>query len=456
VALRPVFSLVALTLLVFALPACAQSNQPLAPQRDAIWQRDVLTDDWGEFRTHLEQAGMTYRLQEQSEVWANLTGGIRRGIAGDGLLTASLTGDLERMLGWVDAKFFASGFQIHGHGPTGSLVGNLQDVSNIEATNSAKLYDLWLEQRLLRDRLTIRLGQEGANDEMMIAQYDTVFLNSSFGFPGLLAADLPSGGPNYPLATPFVRAQFRPIPPITLVGAIYNGDPAPPGGGDPQLRDRHGTAFRANDDALGFAEIWYSPDPDGPAALPTTYKLGAWYDTGVFADRLLDQNGLSLANPTSLRIPRGHHGDYGAYGIIDQMLWRRPETKEQGVGVFLQIMGAPSDRNLSNLFIEGGVVWKGPSPARANDTAGLAATYLGISPVARLFSKELALVTGAVPYAAGELVLEATYAAQVAPWLSLQPDAQLVINPGAGVIIAGGRTSLPNALVIGLRATVTF
>src|SRR5438067_813168 len=81
------------------------------------------------------------------------------------------------------ARFYASGFDIHGHGPTRSLVGNNQIVSNIEATPSLKLYDLWLEQRL-PGRISIRLGQEGANDEMMTSAFDALYLNSSFGFPG--------------------------------------------------------------------------------------------------------------------------------------------------------------------------------------------------------------------------------------------------------------------------------
>ena len=65
---------------------------------------------------------------------------------------------------------------------------------------------LWLDQSLFDGKLSIRAGQEGANDEMMTTTYAGLFINSSFGFPGMPAAVLPSGGPNYPLATPFTRA----------------------------------------------------------------------------------------------------------------------------------------------------------------------------------------------------------------------------------------------------------
>ncbi|MBV9015087.1 MAG: carbohydrate porin, partial [Alphaproteobacteria bacterium] len=59
-------------------------------------------------------------------------------------------------------------------------------------------------------------------------------------------------------------------------------------------------------------------------------------------------------------------------------------------------------------------------------------------------------------YASNETVIEATYKAIVTDWLTLQPDAQFVLNPNAGIPGPFGPRPLPNALVIGLRATVKF
>jgi carbohydrate-selective porin OprB len=41
----------------------------------------------------------------------------------------------------------------------------------------------------------------------------------------------------------------------------------------------------------------------------------------------------------------------------------------------------------------------------------------------------------------------------VTNWLTLQPDLQFVFNPGGGVPGTFGSRPLPNALVIGMRAT---
>jgi porin len=47
------------------------------------------------------------------------------------------------------------------------------------------------------------------------------------------------------------------------------------------------------------------------------------------------------------------------------------------------------------------------------------------------------------------MALEFTYQSQVTKWLTLQPDRQFIINPGA-------TKDLNNALVIGARAAITF
>jgi porin len=427
------------------------------PAPDGFWQRDTMTGDWGGLRTRIEDAGIKFGLQEQSEVWGNLAGGLRRGVVYDGLTTGSVTFDLEKLAGWTGATVFANAYQIHGRGPSANLVGNLQPVSSVEATRDTKLYQLWLEQALFDGRLKLRIGQAGA-DQMMLTQYGALFLNSSFGFPALPALDLPSGAPNFPLATPFVRAQFQAAGPITLVGAVFNGDPAPQGDGDPQLRDHGGTAFRLNDHVLAVSEIWYSVNQeDGATGLPGTYKLGVWYHSGHFADQQRDSTGRSLADPASTGVARAHSTGYAAYAVVDQMVWKQPGAKDRGLAVFLEVMGAPAGFNLVNRFVEAGMNWKGPFEARQDDSFGLAVSYIGISPAKRRLGTDVIAFTGTgSPYAASETILEATYLCQVTPWLGLQPDLQVVFNPGARIPTSAAPSPLKNDVIAGLRASITF
>ena len=57
-------------------------------------------------------------------------------------------------------------------------------------------------------------------------------------------------------------------------------------------------------------------------------------------------------------------GDWGFYGIIDQLIWRLPGSEDpKGVGVFGRVMGAPSDQNLVDFYAEGGITFTGMIPA---------------------------------------------------------------------------------------------
>jgi porin len=423
-----------------------------------LWKRKTLTGDWGGIRKTLEDAGVTFAVNEQSEVWANLKGGMRRGAIYNGLTTPSLKLDLEKLVEWKGATFFINAYQIHGIGPTRALVGDQQILSNIEALPATKLYQLWVEQSLFKDRINIRFGQEGANDELMLVQSAQVFLNSSFGYPDLPEQDLPSGGPNYPLATPMVRTKLAIDDHLTYVNAIFNGDPAGPGPGDAERRNPAGTAFRLNDPPLIFNEFWYSVGEAKPSApLPGTYKIGAWVHTGAFQDQFHNPFGAPL--PFSAQVAARFQGNFAVYGIADQMIWRKPGSKDEGVSLFGLIMKAPDDRNRESLFAEAGLNWKGLLPGRPEDVFGLAFAYAQTSDALLRFGEESIALTGSGKhFASNETVIEATYLCQIAPWWTVQPDVQYVFNPGASLPPSQPGVSAPykNALVVGVRTKVDF
>ena len=443
-----------------ALPVDAKASGGAAAETKAasLWDRETLTGDWAGVRTRLATVGITLSVQEQSEVWANLAGGLRTGTAANGLTTASLTVDLARTLPWTSTTFFVNAFQIHGRGPSTTLVENQQLLSNIEATPSTKLYNLWIESQLFGDRLSIRIGQGGANDELMLVPSAALFLNSSLGFPDWLAQNLPSGGPNYPLATPMVRARLTLTDGLTLVGAAFNGDPAGPGPGDPQERDRSGTAFRLQDPVLAFAELWYAVGQEPQSrVLPGIYKIGALYHAGVFEDQARDTLGRSLADPTSSGIARRYRGNYAIYGLIDQMLWRVPGTQEQGLSAFGLVMAGPDGRNREHVYLEGGLHWKGLIAGRSHDMVGLAIAHARTSNALRRLGAETASITG-MPnnIRQHETVIEVTYLYQIAPWWSVQPDLQGVFNPGAALSSSLQIPPRKHSLAVGVRTKIDF
>ena len=401
---------------------------------------------------------LSFGVQEQAEVWTNQAGGRRRGVTANGLLTLSMNADLGALAGLDGWRLYGSVFLIHGRGITGDLVGNLQTISNIEATRATKLYNLWVTKKLLDDRLDLRIGQEGANDEMMISQQAQLFLNSSFGYPALLAANLPSGGPNYPIAAPMARWVYRFGEAFSWSGAIFNGDPAGPGAGDPQIRNRYGVAFRLRDAPLIFNELWFRPEGAFPGSAPGLWKLGLWRHDGDFADQRFDPTGgkLALTGASGFQ----HRGNHGVYGVIDQQVWRRAGTDDQGLGVWGLAMVSPQDRNLIDLFIEGGLTMKGLVETRPKDTLGLAFAYMRTSKAARAYYEDGYVAgTGLRPIQGFELVAELTYQAILSDRFTLQPSVQYVRNPGAAIPAPANRFSQEYqkpAFVAGVRATISY
>ena len=112
------------------------------------------------------------------------------------------------------------------------------------------------------------------------------FLNSVMGWPMLPSANLPAGGPAYPLAGLGVRARAHPSDAVTIMAGVFNGSPIPLNSPNTPLSNPNGVSFPLNTGVLAIAELQYTfpaaapsgkPAADGP--LPGTYKIGAWYDS---------------------------------------------------------------------------------------------------------------------------------------------------------------------------------
>jgi porin len=424
---------------------------PLLPPAGDLWTRNTLLGDINGLRSAIAPYGLALGVTETSEILGNLTGGQRQGLIYEGVTDLNLGFDLQTHFDWRGV-FFARAYQIHGRGLSANDLDNLNIASGIEATRATRLYELWYEQHI-QDWLRIRIGQQSAGQEFLISSSARLFVNSTFGWPTLPSIDLPSGGPNYPLGTPAVRVRVDANAALTFFAGVFNGNPAGPGTGDPQLRDASGTAFRVNDGAFAIFEARYNP---GNSPQNGTYRLGGWVNSERFPSQVFDTAGQSLANPATTGIPRLLSNDSSLYGIIDQPLFQSTDNNG-GLTVFARAMGAPGDRNLVDFYLDGGVTYKGPF-GRSSDTVGLAVGYARIGYAARQLDEDTASFTGQpYPIRSSERVLELTYQVPLAPWWQLQPDFQYVFNPGGGVPNPGapGRR-IGDAAILGMRTTVTF
>nr|WP_210261029.1 carbohydrate porin [Enterovirga sp. DB1703] len=443
------------------------SDQPGSqPPADSIQSALRPAGDPGGLRGTLAARGIAYSLTYIGEGLGNVSGGQRRGATYAGRLDGQLDIDLGRLAGWGGATVHTNVYQIHGRGLSRDHLGNLLAVSGIEALPSTRLYELWLEQRLFDGRLSVRAGQLAADTEFVVSQYAALFMNSTFGFPGLLAADLPNGGPAYPLATPGMRARFAPDESWSASVGLFNGAPAGPRSADPQRDNPDGLAFRTRDPALVMAELACSYDAGiAGAALPGTAKLGAWGHLARFDHQRLAEPGPGaaaplLADPTSSGIGRRLPGNVGGYLVVDQLLYRPPGSEDGGLGMFARLLGAPGDRNLVGFYADAGLTYKGLLPGRPDDTVGVSFAYARVSDAARAFDADLGVFApGAFrPQRRSEAVLEATYQAQIVPGWTVQPDFQYIRRPGAGMADPRSPTgaAVKDAAVFGLRSSIRY
>jgi porin len=417
-----------------------------------------------DFKKALLDRGVNFQLSYIQDTFGNPVGGVKQGANYGSVLYMAVDADLAKFAGLDGASFRVNAYQIQGRSLSNNNIFNYSTISGFAARPTTRLFELWFEQKLFNNLASIRIGQLTADNQFFISEFsNSLFVNVTFGWPNLFIQDLPGGGgPNYPLATPGVRLKVTPIDQITLLAAIFNGDPAGSGfTGLEEIKDPSGTNFRVRDPAVFISEAQFSYNEKADSAgLAGAIKIGGWRHLGRFNDDRFGTDGRSLADPSSNGQPLVHRGNFGLYGVINQMLWRVPgEGPKKGTGGFARFAASPSDRNLMNLYAEAGVSFMGLWKQRPYDTFGCAAAYSQLSPSISALDRDTAFYAGeALPIRVYELALEVTYQAQIDPSWIIQPDFQYIFRPGGGVInpINSALGRIPNAAVFGLRTSISF
>lgn len=373
-------------------------------------------------------------------------GGIDEGGEYQGVVELYVNADMKRLGLWDGLCFHANGFQIHGNSITGANIGGLMPVTSFEAVDSTRLFEIWFEQHMFNDTVSVKAGQLAADEEFFAADGGGYFINGTWGWAPIAAENNPNGGPAYPLATLGVRVAVAPTENTSLLIGVFNGDPAPQcnkAGGDPQRCNDHGLDFTLRNSALLMVEGAYNYSLGG-GALPGTIKVGGWNHFGDFPDNRVDVGGNLIAISGNDGKPL--ENDYALYIILDQLLWHAPGTEEgQGIGFFTRFSGAPDDRNLVDFYFDVGLTFTGMIPGRPDDALAIGYAYTGISDQVRAFN-----VDSGDPAGSGhEGLIEIAYTMEVMEGWTLQPDFQYIWNPGGG-------TEGDNATVVGARSTWAF
>lgn len=463
-------------------PIAEDAIPALTPKFPSLGEREYATGDWGGLRTRLAERGIIFNFTYAADGFGVVSGGIKRGVLYNGLLDLGTDIDLEKLVGWKGGHFHVNAFHPHGENGSANFVGDIGTFSNIEAYDAWRLYELWLEQNFFDDRFSLRVGQITFDSEFAVLDaYGGLFIQSGFGAPESFSANLPL--PVYPNAAPGIRLRIELIKGFAIQAAVFDGNVAPgltpdhsPDAAISTEVNRHGThwALRPDEGALYAGEISYRfnqpPEEElsatrttaderplgAPAAavMPTrglagSYEAGFLFHTDEFAD-IYDVTLSDLASSLASGTARNRSANYAIYVNIEQEAWREPGSETQGLGVFGHAAWMPSNRNYIEFSIEGGLYYRGAIPGRDEDALGLGIAYVRVSDRVAAAVHETNQQDGTANSQPDfEAAIELVYRYQIAPWFSIQPHAQYVIQPG-------GTNDNDNALILGMRTNIAF
>ncbi|MCK9614236.1 MAG: carbohydrate porin [Candidatus Omnitrophica bacterium] len=425
----------------FAQEAIISPSKPatLFQQLKSWWSGEYFFGNWGGKRKELSERGVDFTSTYVTDLLTNVHGGIRKNrFRYDSSLGLDINVDLEKVFALNGLQFHISGVYREGKNLSGDI-GNRFPPSSIYGSEYVQLYNLYLEQEMFQDKVSLKVGRLGTGDDFAQSPlYGTFLTNSIDGCP--ISLPINFFFTVYPTATWGARLKLKPANAFVWQGGIYHQD----SGVSREAAHGADLTWRSNKGILFIQEFSFLPNQYAEAeGLPGNYKLGVFYSTGRFKDLYADENGGSYASTGLLQKRR--YGNYGLYLHADQMLYREPDSKDQGFTPFFVVVLQPSDMNELPLFIDLGLTYKGLIPGRDNDVAGIGLAYGKWS---RQLNKHHS--DAGEEKQTFETVIEATYKIAINQWLYFQPDIQYIINPN------GGNQDTGNALVTGARIGITF
>jgi porin len=444
---------------VSALSQETSEDQPADPDTG---ESTVAERTLGLLPNPYERLGIKFAATYIGEVLGNASGGLQQGATFEGRLNLAVDLDFDKLAGWKGLIAHANIFAIHGDGLSRSNLQNYFVVSGIEALPTVRLYEAYFEQKFFHDKWSIRAGQLAADSEFIASKYTDVFINASLGWPAITAVNLPAGGPSPPLAAVGARLYGKLNDNITMLAAIFNGDSAGPGPGDPQQRNRYGLNFRVNDPPLVLGEIQFGwqnlAAGDGRAG---ALKIGGWHHFGTFSDQRFTADGRSIADPAGSGLGRMLRANDGIYSVIEQKIYAVPASRDRGVGVFMRTSASPSDRNLIDFYTDAGIDFIGLLDQRQNDKFGIAVGYAHVSKRVQALDRDYGFFAALPewPIRSSEALFTASYLYEIKAGWNLLPNYQYIFRPGGGATDPAGPNPgvrLKDASVFAVRSVMKF
>jgi porin len=338
------------------------------------------------------------------EVWRNTHGGIRTGSSYLDNLDVQLTVDGEKAWGVPGLTVF--GYLLHNNGGTVSedLVGDAQAISNIEALDHTRVYELWAEWAFGAERSdSLRVGLYDLNSEFDATEVGALFTQSGHGIGTQIGQTGLNGPSIFPVTSLAARLKWQPAQAWTVLLAALDGVP-----GDPEHPSSNRVRLGGDDGWLLAAEVAWEGERWRKIA------LGGWRYTSRFEDQLTTD---AFGDPVFRR------GNDGVYALAEINLWNSAGGP-RSLDAYARYGTADGRVNRFDEAWALGVVSTGPFAARPQDQLGIAVSV----PTNGDAYREVSALAGE-RVDSSEYAFELTYRTQVTDWLVLQPTVHHIVNP---------------------------
>lgn len=387
------------------------------------WNVETLTGDWNGVRSNLDGMGIELGFTHKSDVLSNLSGGIKRGTAWMGNTEARAKINLEKLFGWRASTAYIQYHSQLGDKFNRDNVNSFVIVDNIEANNTAQLFQAWLQKGLFDESLSILFGLYAIDSEFYVNDTSSVFTQTPYGMANDLGQSGMNAPPIFPTGALALRVKYTAQDKSFYAQyALADGVP-----GNPD--DPNGTHIQLNkeDGSLSIVEFGFTPQSNQSEEGEYFNKtaLGFWQYSMLFND----------LDPLSPML----HPSQGAYFLAERTLMSEENSPDQGLSGFVRYGVATKDIHQSDWTGSIGLRYHGWLAGRDDDIAAIGITVSHASPTYQRLNSSLSSETSA----------EATYRIQVKPWLAVQPTVQYVLYPNMDAAI-------DNVWIVGARVEINL
>lgn len=333
------------------------SSKPVDEGHSAPYS-DTLSGDWGGKRSAMLARGYDLQIVYKLDLLNN-TSISREKIYGLDHLEIKLNLDFEKITQSKGTTALLHVISNRGDKPGAHSSRLPHGMDNIETPangNTTKLFQAWVQQAFLDDRVSVLVGLHDLNSEFYATESAAMFIHPTFGMSAELAGTGKNGPSVFPTSSFGIRVKAEPAPGYYLQAITLDGVP-----GDPSEPKGTYIKFNEGDGALNVIEGGI-PLASPENAHNNKLAFGAWQYTTRFDDILdVDASG----NPVQ-RVSRG------AYAMLEKVLKYQADSDTEFISGFFRIGKTEGDTTQFDLALSTGLVFKGVFPGRAQDELGIA------------------------------------------------------------------------------------